>query len=224
MDQVIKWGPFLLKMELVAILVSGFLGYYLVKYYLKREREVKKEEILNVLGNTLLLGIGVWKLSLILFDPISVWNNPAVLLYFSGGYRGWILAILVVFVSLLYQSKKQNLPFWKFFQWIGLGFSTAFFVYHSIAIAASRIDTGFHNVQIILSLILIWWFFKKGTANHTFQGVVWFGLGQILAYFLKPAAWLGLSQNQLIYLVVALLGVLGLLLEKKEERKKGWFK
>ena len=220
MDKVIKWGPFLLKIELVAIFISGLMGYFLVRHYLKREMGDKKDQILNMMGNTLYIGIGIWKLSLILINPVSVWNNPVVLLYFSGGYRGWMIAILVIFVYLVYQSKKQSLPLSKFFQLYGLGFSTAYLAYYYIYIVVDRTDTGFHFVQMILSLAFIWWFFRKGTANQAFQGVVWFGIGQVLVQYLQPyhvAIWLGFSRYQLIFLVVVLLGFLGPLIEKKQK-------
>lgn len=212
MDEVMKWGPFLIKFHLVSILISGLLGYFLLKYHLKQMTEVQRGRILDTIGNSIFLGFVVWKLSLIFLNPISVINHPIHLLYFSGGYRGWMIALIFVFAYVIYQSKKQNEPLWRYYQLYGLGFSTMNLVYHVIFVAIDQVDLVFHLSQIFFSALFIWWFFKGYSAHSIFQGMVWLGILQIFVLFFTDrhtVIWLGLSKDQLIFLVVSLIGFFG---------------
>lgn len=213
MEELVKLGPLIIKWNWISMLVSGLIGNLLVKQGLKAAKEEKSREILGMIGNSVLLSFGIWKFSIIFFNPISIINNPMGLLYFSGGYRGWILAVIFVFAYALYQSKKQSLPVMTYIRLYGLGFSSAMGTYHFISSLIAHTDLLFHWGEILLSVIFAGWFYKGDSENQLFQAVVWFGIGQIFIHFFKDVhveVWLGLSREQFIFLVVSLIGFLGL--------------
>lgn len=212
MDDVIKLGPLLMKWDWVVIIVSGFFGYLLVRQRLKGTEEEKSKDILEALGNAIFISIMAWKLSYLLLNPLSVWNNPMVLLYFSGGYRGWMLAMICVYGYALFRSKKSNLPIASYLQSFGLGFSAASFLYHAMLSLISDADRWFNLGEMLLFAILIGWFYKGNSPDQLYQGFIWMGIGQIFLFFFQNPyvpVWLGLSKNQLIFLVVSVIGFLG---------------
>lgn len=213
MEEVVTLGPLIIKWNWIALLLSGFMGFLFVKQGLIAAKEEKTQEILDMMGNSVLLSFGIWKVSIILFNPISVISNPMVLLYFSGGYRGWILAVISVFSYSLYQSKKQSLPVTTYIRLYGLVFSSAMGMYHFMALIINYTDFLFYLGEILLAVIFARWFYKGHSANQLFQAVVWFGIEQIFIQFFKEVhveVWLGLSREQFIFLVVSLIGFLGL--------------
>lgn len=50
----------------------------------------------------------VWKLSVILFQAQSVWNDPMTLLYFSGGTKGAWLATLLAACYVAYKDRSSS--------------------------------------------------------------------------------------------------------------------
>jgi len=213
MQDVISMGPFIIKWSWLILGFSGFVAYLIVKNHLIGIKEEWGKEILDSVGNSIFLCFVIWKLSLILFEPISVLNNPMVLLYFSGGYRGWILAVIFVFIYLLLQARKHNIPISSYMQFYGLGFSSAFAIYHLISAFTEKGDLVFHLGEVLISFIFSGWFYKNHAENQVFQAVIWFGIGQIFMYFfidVRVEVWMGLSKEQLIFLVVTLIGFLGL--------------
>ncbi|MBP1930869.1 hypothetical protein [Ammoniphilus resinae] len=213
MQDVISMGPFIVKWSWVILGISGFVGYLIVKNHLKGTKEEWGNEILDSVGNSIFLSFVIWKLSLILFEPVSVLNNPMVLLYFSGGYKGWILAVISIFIYLFIQAKKHNIPISTYMQVYGLGFSSATAIYHFIPSLLGGADQLFHFGEVLLSVIFTGWFYKNHAANQVFQAVIWFGIGQIFMYFfmdVRVEVLAGLSKEQLIFLVVSFIGFLGL--------------
>src|SRR5699024_6031873 len=163
-----KLGPFMIKYGLAATLISGMIGYLIVKQWIRKNMETEQEIILNVLGNGILLSVVIWKLSAFLFNPHAVLKNPSMLLYFSGGYKGWIVAIVLIFIYIYFQSRKKSIDHAIFFQMSALGFSVASTVYYLFAIFIERIDFVFHLGQVIVSFLFIWWFYKQRSAQNVF--------------------------------------------------------
>lgn len=76
----------------------------------------KKQALLDVYGNAVLLFILVWKLSVLVFSFELIVQAPLSLLYFNGGKPGFWLAIAVVFLYLAWKGPavpwKQTIKLW----------------------------------------------------------------------------------------------------------------
>ncbi|RED58154.1 TlpA disulfide reductase family protein [Cohnella lupini] len=86
-------GTFVLNAELLVYLLAGIVGVLMVR--LKHKAHPERDPIVSVAWDSVILWIGIWKISLLLFDPASVIDNPMTLLFFSGGMPGFWLASAV---------------------------------------------------------------------------------------------------------------------------------
>ncbi|WP_100332326.1 hypothetical protein [Bacillus xiapuensis] len=76
----------------------------------------KKQALLDVYGNAVLLFILVWKLSVLVFSFELIVQAPLSLLYFNGGKQGFWLAMAAVFLYLAWKGPtvpwKQTIKLW----------------------------------------------------------------------------------------------------------------
>ncbi len=86
-------GTFVLNAELLVYLVAGIVGVLTVR--LKHKAHPERDTIVSVAWDSVILWIGIWKISLLFFDPAGVIDNPMTLLFFSGGMPGFWLASAV---------------------------------------------------------------------------------------------------------------------------------
>ncbi|RXT07932.1 hypothetical protein [Ammoniphilus sp. CFH 90114] len=212
MEDAIKWGPLLVKWKWIVLLASVGVGYLLVKLRLKGMEQDQRSSILDTITHSVWVSIGIWKFSYILFNPMSVLSYPMTLVYFSGGYKGWILAVVSVFIYLLYKAKKQDMTIHLYIILLGLGYGGASALYHGISWVTSYNDRWFHLGEILLSVVFVWWFYRRESVSQAFHGMVWLGLSQIFIHYFKDVhvgMWWGLSRDQLIFLAISLIGFIG---------------
>ncbi|WP_134704401.1 hypothetical protein [Ammoniphilus sp. YIM 78166] len=209
MLEVIRLGPLLVRVDLIILILSGACSLLWMKFQIKKELK-NGEGMLNAIGNAVFIVFAVWKCSYLLFEPFTVLDNPFVLIYFSGGYRGWILGLFTAFLYLSWESKKQHIPLASYFRWLGLGFLIANGIYHFIFLMKEP-STLLHAADFLLSAILFLWIYMEKSNDRAFQGWIWFGILQIFILFFhgQYPILLGLSREQWIYISVSILGFLG---------------
>ncbi|MCF6139390.1 peroxiredoxin family protein [Pseudalkalibacillus berkeleyi] len=100
-------GSVVLRTEWITLVVAAIVGLFTV-WLILHEHECKKQ-IVDMLFNVFMTGILVWKLSIALFQPIYVIENPMALLYFTGGAKGVLLAFVVSITLFVYQTKRKQL-------------------------------------------------------------------------------------------------------------------
>ncbi|WP_280209463.1 TlpA disulfide reductase family protein [Brevibacillus sp. AY1] len=106
---VISIGPLLIKTTTIIYILAGVLGYGAILYRLRREPSLRKH-IAEIISSAAILALFTWKFSYALFNPLKVWENPASLLYFSGGDAGVWLGGLAAAVYMAVQIRKRQLP------------------------------------------------------------------------------------------------------------------
>jgi hypothetical protein len=212
MQDAIVWGPLIIKYEWIAFAVSALAAYMTMKYWLKGKSDVSKP-ILEDIGNVFFGAFLIWKFSVIIFNPISVWNNPSYMLYFSGGERGFWLAVIVALIYLTLLSKKRQISFWKYATVLAVGLLTFKMVYSSFQLYFSNPTQSilYDLSQMVLAIgLLIWMYSRKeriGKPDEIKQLILWFSIGQIFSYFFKSmhtAVFIGLTSEQLFFLALAL--------------------
>ncbi|WP_183241806.1 TlpA family protein disulfide reductase [Anoxybacillus mongoliensis] len=83
-----------------------YVFFYYGVFVLKAERNV-----MDVIFNSFIYGLVIWKLSYGIVHPNVVLENPLTLLYFNGGVVGLVLAAIFIVVYTYWQLKKQHIPF-----------------------------------------------------------------------------------------------------------------
>jgi len=209
MLEVIRLGPLLIMVDWIILFFCGVCSFLWMKLQMKKELK-NGEGMLNAIGNGVFIVFAIWKSSYLLFEPLSVLDHPFVLIYFSGGYRGWILGLLTAFLYLSWESKKQHISLASYFRWLGLGFLIANGLYHFIFLMKEP-NPLLHAADFLLSAILFWWIYMGKSNDRAFQGWIWFGILQIFILFFhgQYPILLGLSREQWIYISVSILGFLG---------------
>lgn len=212
MQDAIVLGPLIMKYEWIAIAFSVLVAYVAMKYWLKNQKEGSKP-ILEDISNALFWGFLIWKFSVILFNPVSVLNNPYYLLYFSGGERGIWLAAIVVLCFLYLQAKRRTISFWLYAAAMAVGLFTYQFVYSLFLLGFSNpMQSRLYALsQLVLAIALLVWMYSRkehvGNPQSINQLILWCSIGQIFSSFLKgysSALFLGLASEQLFFLAIAL--------------------
>jgi hypothetical protein len=95
-----------MKYEWMIILLAGIITYFLLKKLLNNKPFQK--EFLDAIFNVVIIGFLVYKFSFILFRPSAFWENPVSILYFTGGSKGFILALVIGFLYMAWMIKKRT--------------------------------------------------------------------------------------------------------------------
>ncbi|RXZ78843.1 hypothetical protein EBB07_25395 [Paenibacillaceae bacterium] len=103
----IQIGSYVLNGQLVLHLCYGAAGWLVLKYRLRKMPE--RALIMSYGFNAFLLWLLIWKGSFVLFHPVAFIEQPAALLYFDGGKRGWWAATLIAVLYFMFKSVKQRL-------------------------------------------------------------------------------------------------------------------
>jgi len=226
MNETLQVGPFLLKTHWLVVILSAFVGYFIMRYRLKAAGYLDKRMI-ETIENSLIIALMVWKFSLILFDPVSVVTNPLALLYFSGGEHGIWLATVVAISYFYHRAQKDQVSVWVYGDSLAAGFLAATAVYYLIDMVGNKQMVWVDGSEIIIALLILLLIFRRskeiGKPNHLNQVLLWFCLGQVGIAFLNPLKqnyWWGFSQEQILYLsLAALCLVIDLFPEKKRLNK-----
>ena len=104
-------GPFSLPYTWIFVAASLVAGY-LVFTVLMRKNRVTARRIGSILVNSLLIWIGIWKASPLLFQWKVVTSSPLLLLYLPGGLVGSFLGLAGAGAYIFFAIRKSKIP-WK---------------------------------------------------------------------------------------------------------------
>ncbi|MFF0829872.1 hypothetical protein ACFYU8_23630 [Brevibacillus sp. NPDC003359] len=211
MSDAFQMGPFLLKMSMLAVIVSLSLGFVAISAQLTHNRKMKSA-VIELLSNALVLAFLVWKFSYVLFHFPKVVENPSSILYFSGGENGAMLAVVAVVVYLTTTVRKKAIPV----HFVALGMATGFLaatgVYHLLTVILEQNSMWYHVQEVAICAFFLWWLHreKEGLIHLAswLALVMWFAISQVYVYFFvtnREVVFAGLSRDQLMYYAFALL-------------------
>lgn len=211
MQDAIVWGSLIIKYNWIAFAFSALAAYMAMKFWLRDKVDIKKP-ILEDITNVFFWAFIIWKFSVIIFNPVSVINNPYYILYFSGGKRGILLAAIAVLIFLIIQSRKHKINLWMYAAVLSVGFVSYKLVYSLFRLFFNYPQSFVYDLsQIVLAIVLLIWLYSRkesfGKPHEIYQLILWFSIGQIFSYFLNSfntAVFLGFSLEQLIFLTIAL--------------------
>jgi peroxiredoxin len=137
MEDYLSTGFFPIKIVWLAILGSALVAYGVLAVKLKNEED--KKQLLDVLGNSIVLLWIVWKFSYALLHPLLIIKQPLQLLYFNGGETGVVLGSITAVLYLLWTAGKRDLDRGKIFYCVILGLTVFFTVYYGAHYASDLI-------------------------------------------------------------------------------------
>ncbi|AST07450.1 membrane-associated thiol-disulfide oxidoreductase [Anoxybacillus flavithermus] len=170
---------------LVASLVMTYLFFYYGVFVLKAERRM-----MDVIFNSFIYGLVIWKLSYGIVHPNMVLENPLTLLYFNGGIVGLVLAAVFIVFYTYWQLEKEHISFdiyirvatpiyfgyWiVFLLWKGSGFPEDRFIWLQAVVAvvffivSSRMKTTGKLWQLLISFHILVFIFSS-TSDMTKEG------------------------------------------------------
>ena len=208
LDDVWVIGPLMMKEKWVLYVIAFIMSYTALRLAIKLKSI--DHSVIDSLWNALFLFLVVWKLSYTLFHPIDVIRNPMSQLYFTGGEKGVVLALLSVVIYFLFKSKRNGLSFHLYME-IGLiSVLTAIGIFQALVWIMYFPGLNHLLFEAMLSLVLLFYWFTKYESNRKWlwpKMIVWFSLGGLFISFFKPQIpmLLGFSFSQWVYIAVCFL-------------------
>lgn len=88
------------------LLLAGLTTYFVLRIMLKNKNFQK--EFIDAATNVTILSFLIYKFSIILFRPKLIFENPIALLYFDGGTKGLVLALMIGVAYLFWKVRKMK--------------------------------------------------------------------------------------------------------------------
>lgn len=240
MTEVWRVGPLMIQSNLMVLLIGSVIGYLIMKWRLTTTAYYQSN-ILDVLTNSLLILILIWRFGYLLFNPSIIWNEPGLILAASGSDRELWTGIIVSSIYVIWQIKKANIHYYVVLDLLPYGVLTVLIINSTInwqyglptrlpwGISIANPNFKYHPIHlymILLSaplLIALWRKSKEigqGKIFRTFSIV--FGIGMMLVSLFKPQSpyLLGLSSEQLIYMSFLIAGSILLIIAKGQGEKE----
>ena len=216
MQGIIQFGRFIINVQWLVLAISGTLVYIVLPLRLKAVEPLNKVVQETLVDSLIIIGF-VWKFSLIIFEPVKFVNNPLTLMYFSGGIRGFLLALVITATYLIYSSGKQGLSVWTYVDFITACFLAGTMIYNLIAAVLANQFLLFYGSRSLLAALLLLWQIKRfspiGKPENLNKLLLWFSLGEILIFHFKVPKltfnnliW-GFSQQQLLFYALATFAI-----------------
>lgn len=225
---ILQFGSIIVQGENL-LLISGLLISYVLFYYGIRILKIERN-IMDLIFNSFINGVLIWKFSYGVLHLDSVLQNPMTILYFNGGYVG--IGIAIVFMTVYTWSciRKQNIPVDSYIR----AAVPVYFGYFS-TFASVYVMEDPRNYPVILQAIAAVSFFIAASLmkrqKTLLQLLIWFHLVQLeIALYKNHFVYAtSISKEALFYvsLIVIFLSV-SYWLERQgreeadKDKKKGW--
>lgn len=129
----------------------------------KTETKAVTKNLFNLLSNSIFIGFLAWKGSLLLLDPKLVIKSPMSLLYFTGGTKGLMIALVITLLYFLYHLKKRTVqPLLLIRSMLIVSFATVM-VYDLLALFWLQEHVFLHFIKSMSAFfLLLLTFYRKG--------------------------------------------------------------
>lgn len=213
---LISVGPLKIDGQMLALILSMFTAYFMIKFRLKRFEQ--GEQISDRLGSALVIAFIVWKSSLIIIDPLTVFRYPLTLFYFDGGTLGWVLACMISSIYLTVQARKQKTPLLLHIEGIFVGWLAGSFLYRlfTLFFAWSERSSLFTIVihLIVLLFFLIWLLRQNQTIQPLYvwmDRIILYGLAFTAIEFLHGDRYIvfgSFSSAQIVHFIITTVALI----------------
>lgn len=215
-------GPLVLNADLFFLILSFLLVTNVIKFFSKT-LEVSKD-IVSISENVFIIVLITWKISIFLFNPLMIVENPLSIIYFDGGIEGVFLGLFIGLVYYVYKTKNKYKAFYSF-EVLFFSYSLVFIVHQIFNYLFIKHDAVNSIIYIFLAIVLTIVFYvekNKKSQERLFQLVLWFGLGRIFALFFSDSDspyLFAFSKEQIFYLFLSLVVILITFLKEKGDKR-----
>ncbi|MDE5413478.1 prolipoprotein diacylglyceryl transferase family protein [Alkalihalobacterium chitinilyticum] len=207
MEEFFSLGPIQLPTKWIFIGLGFVAAYVAMKIRLKQSM-LKEKLLIDSIFNVVLIGWIVWKLSYVLFHPVYAFTNPLGILYFNGGRKGLILALLVGCIYLYYQSIKHKLKLTVFIDLLFTGLLATSIIIYTYQ---DQLSFLYHAGQIGLAFFLLVALFKLvkpvGEWHRLSLLILIYSLGQFFLQYFSTSydVLLSFTFGQVLFFVIIVL-------------------
>lgn len=227
MSKVINVGPFLLQYPILIAILSLIVSYYVFKVKLKNMNSRMSPDI--YMNSMLIWGV-FWRFGSILWNFDIFIQNPFSVLYLAGSEKtmwiGFILACLYLFIK----CRKKVVLTWELLDILFVPVLTFLAIYHLLlfqygyetkvwwGLHISSTSFKYHPVNfyyLILDLSLLIWLWIRTKSGFGYglifaKSLVVYGIVAFIITFTMPQRifLIGLSQTQLVYSTMVLMGII----------------
>ncbi len=226
MPDVLQWGPFTIRWDMLVLILSGLAGYYAMALRLKRS-EFKDSPIINWLFNAFIIFIVFWKFGYVFSVPSILWKDPLKLLLLQGSSTEILIGAAAVIVYFFFQLNRNRSLTWVLLDLVPYG-ALAFLAIQNLllwqygnlttvpwGISASDPNYHYHPINVYLLILIIPAILRLWTSSCVLgQGkalcsfLIFYGLGWLAVSLFQPqeAVLLILSIEQIVYILMAAAG------------------
>lgn len=236
-NQILSLGPLQIPVNWL-ILFAGLLIAVFITEKIARKRNWEKEKWSDLLLILFLSFLIVYKFGWILFDLKRVIQNPGIIIWTSGSTSSLWLAFILSALVLIYKIKKERYPIYDFFELSWLTLTITLFLYYLFIMDYGKVTSFIFGVSLegessylyhpvnwykafwlALLLIIRFGIWSKLDENHLMLLYVAFGMGLLIIsiFDVSMQLYFGLTVEQWFFLIIALIGGIGLLRKKRNE-------
>ncbi|MDZ5472275.1 hypothetical protein SM124_11000 [Bacillus sp. 31A1R] len=160
---VLQIGSIAILYKWVFLGIAIFIGYISIRVWLQSSTEKKNiKPIMDLLFNTIFLSFLVWKGSLLLLEPSIILKSPFSILYFTGGSKGLILAIIFSFAYFFLKAKKLEISNEFIIKLMFIFSLVVLTAYHGLTVFFIEEDVLYHSlISLFMITVLVIGIFKK---------------------------------------------------------------
>ncbi|MEH7237139.1 peroxiredoxin family protein [Bacillus sp. JJ1562] len=175
--QFIQIGSLAIMSKWVILGIGLIVGLLVVRVWsAKTQSKETTKNILNLLTNGIFIGFLAWKGSLLVLEPKLVIKSPMSLLYFTGGTKGLVIALVITLLYLLHHFKKRTVHTSQLTRSILIVSSVTLMVYDLFALFLLREHIVLHFIKSMgaFFLLLLTFYYRgqqKKEVFHLFRKV-----------------------------------------------------
>lgn len=145
-------------------------------YYGIRILKIERN-IMDLIFNSFINGVLIWKFSYVVLHPNSVLQNPMTIIYFNGGYVGIGIGIIFITISTWLSIKKQNISLVSYTR----AAVPAYLGYFSTFVWIRVMEDPQNHLIILQAIVAVCFFIaasRINTQKTLLQLLIWFHLIQ----------------------------------------------
>ncbi|ANB58747.1 MULTISPECIES: peroxiredoxin family protein [Anoxybacillaceae] len=211
------------------LLISGLLISYVMFYYGIRILKIERN-IMDLIFNSFINGVLIWKFSYVVLHPNSVLQNPMTIIYFNGGYVGIGIGIIFITISTWLSIKKQNISLVSYTR----AAVPAYLGYFSTFVWIRVMEDPQNHLIILQAIVAVCFFIaasRINTQKTLLQLLIWFHLIQFeIALYKNNFVYAEIISKEVLLYVSLIIIFLCILYwserqgreEATKDEEKGW--
>jgi hypothetical protein len=209
----IQIGSFVIPIYYLVIGISVGFSYSILLFSLKNHQE-KQGVITSLYLNSVLITVLTWKFSPVLLNPLSIINEPMIILYQRGTTMHFLFGVILSILYIILSSRKLGIPIRLVIDLFPFLYVSFLFMYNLLTPKPEVFQIPLNIILAIVYLYVFYqlWKIRKeiGTLKLTYKFCINIGLIYLILSFFEQQdiAFGGISTNQFYFIVLTAIGLL----------------